>query len=96
MIKRHPRGKTLAIVCAFAALPAVAQAATWSDTFIGYRYGTDFREPNNTEKVRKHVLQLTHASGHSIGQHFRTSTSSSPTTRIRRRATAATAPPSST
>ncbi|MCV2217189.1 outer membrane protein OmpK [Thauera sp. Sel9] len=70
MIKRHPRGKTLAIVCAFAALPAVAQAATWSDTFIGYRYGTDFREPNNTEKVRKHVLQLTHASGYSIGQHF--------------------------
>ncbi|NMG66777.1 hypothetical protein GPA19_17705 [Azoarcus indigens] len=68
------RGKKLALACAIAALPALvpnaAQAATWSDTFIGYRFGTDFREPNNRDEVRKHVLQLTHASGYSIGQNF--------------------------
>ena len=34
-----------------------AQAATWSDSFLGYRYGTGFREPSNTKEVRKHVLQ---------------------------------------
>ena len=38
------------------ATPAVA--ATWSDTFLGYRYGTRFHEPNNTQDVRKHVLRL--------------------------------------
>ena len=68
------RGKKLALACAIAALPALvpnaAQAATWSDTFIGYRFGTDFREPNNRDEVRKHVLQLTHSSGYSIGQNF--------------------------
>jgi len=33
----------------------VAQAATWSDTFIGYRYGADFTEPVNDNKVAKHM-----------------------------------------
>jgi len=47
-----------------------AQAATWSDTFIGYRYGSDFYEPSNPNKVHKHVLQFTHASGYSVGQNF--------------------------
>ncbi len=50
------------------ATPAVA--ATWSDTFLGYRYGTQFHEPNNTKDVRKHVLQFTHASGYGLGQNF--------------------------
>ena len=51
-------------------LPAAVQAATWSDTFIGYRYGTAFHEPANKKEVEKHVLQLTHASGYSVGQNF--------------------------
>lgn len=70
MTMTRPRYKTLVLVCACAVLPAVAQAATWSDTFVGYRYGTDFREPNNTKDVQKHVLQFTHASGYSVGQNF--------------------------
>jgi nucleoside-specific outer membrane channel protein Tsx len=52
------------------ATPLAAQAATWSDTFIGYRYGADFTEPVNDNKVAKHVLQFTHASGYAIGQNF--------------------------
>jgi len=60
------------VVTALAAalVAASAQAATWSDTAIGYRYGTDFHEPNNPRDVEKHVLQFTHASGYSLGQHF--------------------------
>ncbi|WP_163558773.1 hypothetical protein [Halomonas sp. NO4] len=46
------------------------QAATWSDTFIGYRYGTQFAEPNNPQDVTKHVLQFTYVSGYSLGQNF--------------------------
>lgn len=60
---------TSAAVCA-ALVGADAQAATWSDTSIGYRFGTQFTEPSNPRDVQKHVLQLGHASGHSLGQHF--------------------------
>lgn len=70
MTRLNTRIKTLAVAGALLAVPAVSQAATWSDTFIGYRYGTDFREPNNTKDVEKHILQFTHASGYSIGQNF--------------------------
>lgn len=62
--------KTVGAACLLAAVPATGQAATWSDTFVGYRYGTEFREPTNTRAVEKHVLQLTHASGYSVGQNF--------------------------
>ena len=57
----------LAAACAFT---QPLQAATWSDTFIGYRYGTDFREPTNRNDVEKHVVQLTHSSGYATGQNF--------------------------
>ncbi|PSJ37490.1 hypothetical protein C7I36_15340 [Zobellella taiwanensis] len=58
---------TLALaVCAAPSL----SAATWSDTYIGYRYGTQFTEPGNKKDVEKHILQLTHASGYSYGQNF--------------------------
>lgn len=70
MTRLNTRIKTLAVAGALLAVPAVSQAATWSDTFIGYRYGTDFREPNNTKDVEKHILQFTHASGYSVGQNF--------------------------
>lgn len=64
--------KTIALaVLAGATLASGAvQAATWSDSFLGYRYGTGFREPSNTKEVRKHVLQFGHASGYAYGQNF--------------------------
>ncbi|MCT7656580.1 hypothetical protein MBH78_22000 [Oceanimonas sp. NS1] len=49
---------------------APLQAATWSDTFIGYRYGSEFTEPNNARDVSKNIVQLTHASGYSLGQNY--------------------------
>mgnify|MGYP001190369420 CR=1 FL=1 len=70
MTRLSTRIKPLAPAGALLAVPAVSQAATWSDTFVGYRYGTDFREPNNTKDVEKHILQFTHASGYSVGQNF--------------------------
>ena len=64
--------KTIAFaVLAGATLASGAsQAATWSDSFLGYRYGTGFREPSNTKEVRKHVLQFGHASGYAYVQNF--------------------------
>lgn len=58
-----------ALALAVSAAPQLS-AATWSDTYIGYRYGTQFTEPSNPDKVKKHVLQLTHASGYAYGQNF--------------------------
>ena len=51
-----------ALGLALSITPVAVQAATWSDTFIGYRYGTEFHEPANKKDVEKHVLQFTHAS----------------------------------
>ncbi|RXZ43483.1 outer membrane protein OmpK [Crenobacter cavernae] len=47
-----------------------AQAATWSDTFVGYRYGSEFREPNNAKDISKNIFQLGHASGYAYGSNF--------------------------
>ncbi|MCQ9617251.1 hypothetical protein L1889_11585 [Paenalcaligenes niemegkensis] len=67
---RSVKMMALSSAIALSASASLAQAATWSDTFIGYRYGTQFTEPTNDQKVKKHVLQLTHVSGYSIGQNF--------------------------
>ncbi|MDV2858413.1 hypothetical protein [Oceanimonas sp. CAM02] len=58
-----------ALALAVSAAPQVS-AATWSDTYIGYRYGTEFTEPFNKKDVTKHILQFTHASGYAYGQNF--------------------------
>jgi len=49
---------------------AGAQAADWSDTSIGVRYGTQFREPYNPEDISKYIVNLTHASGYKYGSNF--------------------------
>ncbi|MBR9830465.1 MAG: hypothetical protein GYB41_17840 [Oceanospirillales bacterium] len=58
-----------ALALAVSATPQLS-AATWSDTYIGYRYGTEFTEPNNDRDIERHILQLTHASGYAYGQNF--------------------------
>lgn len=45
-------------------------AADWSDTFIGYRYGTQFREPGIDGTVKKNIVQLGHVSGWAYGTNF--------------------------
>lgn len=45
-------------------------AADWSDTSIGYRYGTRFGEPFGRNDIHKNILDLNHASGYSLGSNF--------------------------
>lgn len=58
----------LAALSAFTAAPAVA--ADWNDTYLGFRRGSNFREPNNPNLVSKDIIQLTHASGYKYGSNF--------------------------
>ena len=64
-IKMHTAA-LVGIVC----VASQVQAADWSDTFVGYRYGSDFHEPSNPKKVEKNIFQFTHSSGYSFGQNF--------------------------
>ena len=47
-----------------------ADAAEWSDTSIGYRYGTQFAEPYNSQDITKNILNLTHVSGYKYGTNY--------------------------
>ena len=48
----------------------LAQAADWSDTQIGYRYGTSFGEPYEGNNIIKNIVDLQHASGYKYGTNF--------------------------
>ena len=70
---RNTNGRRLAAWAVTAALALnipVSQAATWSDTFLGYRYGKDFREPNNHYEIEKNILQFGYVGGDATGQNF--------------------------
>ena len=68
--------KFLLAAAATLALSATgAQAADWSDTSLGVRYGTSFAEPyNNTNgastDIAKTIVNLTHVSGYKYGSFF--------------------------
>lgn len=47
-----------------------AEAADWSDTAISWRYGTQFREPFNGNKITKNIFGLTHVSGYAYGSNY--------------------------
>lgn len=47
-----------------------AHAADWSDTSMGYRYGTQFDEPFNGKAISKNIFNLNHASGYKYGSNF--------------------------
>jgi nucleoside-specific outer membrane channel protein Tsx len=50
------------------ALPAAAEES--SDTFIGYRYGSSFREPHNPDDITKNIVQFSHASTYRYGSNY--------------------------
>ncbi|MBV8033699.1 outer envelope protein [Roseateles sp.] len=62
--------KQHAVLAALAACGLAAHAADWSDTSIGYRYGTQFREPFNANDIKKNIFFLTHADGYRYGTNF--------------------------
>jgi len=45
-------------------------AADWSDTYIGYRYGTKFAEPYESNDISKSIFNLSHVSGYKYGTNF--------------------------
>ena len=47
-----------------------ATAETWSDTSIGWRYGTKFAEPFETNDIHKDIFNLTHVGGYQYGTNF--------------------------
>jgi nucleoside-specific outer membrane channel protein Tsx len=60
-----------ALLCCLAGFSAtLASAADWSDTSIGWRYGTKFREPFNDQDIHKNIVDLQHASGYKYGTNF--------------------------
>src|SRR5450631_1833893 len=58
------------IASLIALVPTAVLASDWSDTYIGYRYGHDFREPFNPNDIAKEIGSLTHASGYKYGSNF--------------------------
>ncbi|MBM3104197.1 hypothetical protein IIE18_03580 [Pseudomonas sp. V1] len=48
----------------------VANAAQWSDTFVGFRYGEHYSEPPVDKKIQKEIYQLGHSSGNEWGANF--------------------------
>lgn len=59
-----------AVFAALTACGLAAQAADWSDTSMGYRYGTHYAEPFNRNDITKNILNLTHVSGYKYGTNF--------------------------
>jgi hypothetical protein len=45
-------------------------AAEWSDTYIGYRYGSKFAEPFEGDSISKDIVNLNHVSGYKYGTNF--------------------------
>lgn len=68
--------KHLIMATAMALTTGAASAADWSDTALGFRYGTQFAEPydNNDDGSRKDISKdiwsLTHVSGYKYGTNF--------------------------
>ncbi len=48
----------------------VAQAADWSQTYIGASYGPGYREAGNPEKIGKVVLSASHFNGDKYGTNY--------------------------
>ena len=47
-----------------------ASAADWSDTYIGWRKGTQFGEPFNKNDIRKNIFNFGHVSAYKYGTNF--------------------------
>ncbi|MEC5385733.1 hypothetical protein VVD49_08360 [Uliginosibacterium sp. H3] len=58
------------VTAALLSLSANTQAADWSDTYLGYRYGTGFAEPFGSTDIAKNIFNLGHASGYKYGTNF--------------------------
>lgn len=53
--------------CTLALAVQATEAADWSDTFVGFRYGEHFTEPPVDKKIQKEIYQLGHSRGNERG-----------------------------
>ncbi len=51
-------------------LASTAGAATFSDTYIGWRTGSEFAEPFNNQSISKNIFNLSNVSGYKYGSNF--------------------------
>lgn len=49
---------------------SAAHAADWSDAYIGYGYGSKFKEPGSDADVTKHLVNLQYVGGYQWGTNF--------------------------
>jgi hypothetical protein len=63
-------GRIVLMIGSMILASANVNAAEWSDTSLSWRYGTQFREPFNSEDISKNILALTHVSGYKYGVNF--------------------------
>lgn len=68
-VRRKPAMRLLGALLGASAV-SVASAADWSDTYIGYRYGTQFAEPFLSNDIAKNIFNLSHVSGYKYGTNF--------------------------
>ena len=61
---------TLSLTTLFGIYPPLSIASDWSDTFIGYRYGTSYREPAHPQNISKNIVTVQHSSGYKYGTNF--------------------------
>ncbi len=61
---------TLSLTTLFGIYPSLGIASGWSDTFIGYRYGTSYREPAHPQNISKNIVTVQHSSGYKYGTNF--------------------------
>ncbi len=71
----NPNGITVRLAATLVLAPVAGwsvsvPAETFSDGFIGYRYGSKYREPNNPNDIAKNIVQFTQASTYSLGANF--------------------------
>jgi nucleoside-specific outer membrane channel protein Tsx len=60
----------LTIAMLFSLSVSAVHAADFSDTWLGLRYGTSFREPFAPNKIQKEIVSLNHFSGYKYGSNF--------------------------
>ncbi|MBV8464790.1 MAG: outer envelope protein [Burkholderiales bacterium] len=63
-------GRTALLAGLAVLLQTAACAADWSDTYLGYRYGTHFGEPFESNNISKNIFNLNHVSGYKYGTNF--------------------------
>lgn len=70
MRRRCIRRTTTCLAILLAIMACDVHAATWSDFAIGWRTGSDYREPFNPEAIGKNIFSFTYAGGHRYGSQF--------------------------